>query len=124
MFANTPTLSVGHDVDIGSERSSRAYVLKCGNLDGCGSEKAAFNLSGAYSTFRARIGVWDSPDNGLGSAPVQVLVDGQVVFERQVSRGGGANVSLSVKGAQRLELSIRVPKGPLVVAIGDPTVAP
>lgn len=114
-------LTIDSGVDINGERFVYGASGHC--EIGCGIEYddyIEFNLGRDYKTFRATLGLSDRSPQGT-SRRIRVLVDGELLYERDFSLGQSEAVKLDVTGKLRLRIEV-LGSHFVYGAIGDPTV--
>lgn len=83
------------------------------------TSRVGMNLERSYRLVTGRIGVLDSSQSGL-AAHVQVLADGKVIFDRDLTLGQSYDVKFNVTGVLRLDFIVKGELHYVHVGWGDP----
>ena len=80
------------------------------------------DLGRKYRTLKGRFGISDGSPTPGEPATIELIADGNVIYDRAFSLGQSQDVTLNVSGVLRLTVQFTGPLQDVYPAIGEPTV--
>ena len=115
--------SDANGISINGKTFADSFMASCGMA--CPDPETVslpLNLGRQYRILNARFGISDSSPGPSGSASIEVIADGVIVYNRAFSLGQSQNVKLNILGVLRLTFQFSGPLQTIYPAAGEPTV--